>query len=86
MKFGCTDPEGKIWSYEYDGEHRMTGLIDPLAVTTAVNTYDGSGRVTSLLFDPRSFAHRNRFWPKLRYPKPEGNESLHPSIPTDYGS
>ncbi|MEW5743936.1 MAG: C1 family peptidase [Nitrospirota bacterium] len=39
-----TDPEGKIWRYGY-ANHLMTTLINPLAVTTATNTYDALGRV-----------------------------------------
>jgi RHS repeat-associated protein len=42
---GYTDPEGKVWGYGYDDEHRMTSLSNPLNITTAVNAYDGLGRV-----------------------------------------
>lgn len=40
-----TDPEGNTWGYGYDAGHRMTSLSDLLGITTAVNTYDSSGRV-----------------------------------------
>jgi len=42
---GCIDPEGKRWSYGYDEGHRMTYLANPLGITTAINAYDGLGRV-----------------------------------------
>ena len=42
---GYTDPEGKRWDYGYDDGHRMIILTNPLGITTAVNTYDGLGRV-----------------------------------------
>ena len=43
----CTDPAGKIWQYGYDSDHRITSLTNPLAITTAINTYDSLGRVSS---------------------------------------
>lgn len=42
---GFIDPEGKRWGYGYDEGHRMTHLANPLGITTAVNAYDGLGRV-----------------------------------------
>ena len=42
---GFIDPEGKRWSYGYDEGHRMTHLANPLGIATAVNVYDGLGRV-----------------------------------------
>ncbi len=42
---GFIDPEGKRWSYGYDEGHRMTHLTNPIGTTTAVNVYDGLGRV-----------------------------------------
>jgi YD repeat-containing protein len=45
---GYRDAEGKLWSFAYDdanNPHRMTGLTNPLGITTATNTYDSLGRV-----------------------------------------
>ncbi len=39
------DPEQKIWSYDYDTEHRMKSLINPFGIDTARNYYDTIGRV-----------------------------------------
>jgi RHS repeat-associated protein len=40
-----TDPEGKVWSYGYNTDHRMSSLTNPLNIVTAMNTYDSLGRV-----------------------------------------
>ncbi len=44
-----TDPESKIWGYAYDpsGSHRMTGMTNPLHITTVANSYDTLGRIMS---------------------------------------
>ena len=42
-----TDVTGKPWGYGYDGQHQMTSLTNPLAITTATNTYDTLGRVNT---------------------------------------
>ncbi len=41
----CTDVEGKVWTYSYDAEHRMTGLSDPSSRVIATNFYDARSRV-----------------------------------------
>ena len=40
-----TDTAGKTWGFEYDGQHQMTKLTNPLGIITAINTYDALGRV-----------------------------------------
>lgn len=42
-----TDSRNKLWKYGYNGAHKMTNLINPLGITTAVNTYDSLGRVNT---------------------------------------
>ncbi len=41
-----TDPESKVWTYQYDADHRMTSLKDPDNRFIAENDYDGMNRVT----------------------------------------
>lgn len=42
---GNTDPEGKIWTYEYDTKHRLTQFKDPQNRSIAVSRYDSENRV-----------------------------------------
>ena len=42
-----TDPEGKVWTYAYDGNRWMRTLANPLSQTTATNTYDATGMVVT---------------------------------------
>ncbi|HTI72502.1 MAG TPA: RHS repeat-associated core domain-containing protein [Candidatus Limnocylindria bacterium] len=47
-----TDPEGKIWSYVYDTDHKITQTKDPTLPTARIitqNTYDSDGKVTQQL-------------------------------------
>ncbi|MCK9274061.1 MAG: hypothetical protein M0P57_03120 [Syntrophales bacterium] len=53
MKFGCTDPEGKIWSYEYDGEHQNLIKIKTALSGTEYDLehdYDGQFRKTDTYY------------------------------------
>jgi RHS repeat-associated protein len=40
-----TDPENKVWTYGYEGSHRILTLKNPLNITTVTNEYDSLGRV-----------------------------------------
>jgi RHS repeat-associated protein len=42
-----TDLAGKVWGYGYDSSHHLTTLVNPLQITTADNSYDGLGRVST---------------------------------------
>ena len=42
-----TDAESKVWTYAYDSNHWMRSLANPLAETTATNTYDALGMVVT---------------------------------------
>jgi len=42
---GFTDPDGGVWEYQYDTNHQMTALIDPLDQMTASNIYNDVGQV-----------------------------------------
>lgn len=53
-----TDPESKVWTYQYDTEHRMVSLKDPDNRFLAENEYDGDSRVTK----QRSMGDANREW------------------------
>ncbi len=53
-----TDPEGKIHTYQYDVEHRMTSLKDPQNRTLAENEYDVESRVVR----QRSMGDATREW------------------------
>lgn len=53
-----TDPEGKVWTYQYDADHRMTSLKDPDNRLIAENDYDSEGRVIR----QRSMGDPNREW------------------------
>jgi YD repeat-containing protein len=51
-----TDPEGKIWTYHYNTDHRMDSLKDPDGRIIAENDYDSAGRVAtqrSMVTPPR---------------------------------
>lgn len=53
-----TDPEAKVWTYQYDGEHRMTSLKDPENRVLAENDYDIESRVTR----QRSMGDSDKEW------------------------
>lgn len=40
-----TDPEGKVWYYDYNTDHQIERLRDPLNRTITENTFDDEGRV-----------------------------------------
>ncbi len=43
----ATMPDNKIWTYEYDGAHNLTRVVDPLGHAEEINTYDGSDRLAT---------------------------------------
>jgi|GEM_PF-433199 len=53
-----TDAEGKIWTYQYDAEHRISSLSDPDGRKLAENDYDVESRVTR----QRSMGDLNKEW------------------------
>jgi len=53
-----TDPEGKIWTYQYDTEHRLLNLKDPDDRFIVQNAYDSLSRVIR----QRSMGDSNRTW------------------------
>jgi len=40
-----TDPEAKVWTYGYDGNHQVLTIENPLGVTVVTNVYDPFGRI-----------------------------------------
>jgi RHS repeat-associated protein len=40
-------PDGKTWTYQYDGNHNLTQVTDPLGHAEEANTYDGSNRLAT---------------------------------------
>ncbi len=58
---GFTDPEEKVWTFQYDAEHRMISLKDADNRTMAENDYDADSRVTR----QRSMGDPNREWTYL---------------------
>ena len=56
-----TDLELKVWTYQYDADHRMISLKDPQSHTIAENDYDGENRVTR----QRSMGDPTREWTYL---------------------
>ncbi len=45
----CTDVEGKVWSYLYDTDHKVTDTKDPFNRVIVHNNYDAKGRVVEQL-------------------------------------
>lgn len=46
-----SDPLGALWRFEYDGEHRIIRVLNPMAQTTLVISYDSLGRVKEQQFE-----------------------------------
>jgi len=56
-----TDPEGKVWTFEYDGEHKIIRTKEPHASGPRIiteNTYDSDGKV----IEQRSEGDPNKLW------------------------
>ncbi len=80
-----TDPEQKVWGYGYDANHRLRTLTNPLNITTATNTYDLLGRVSTQM-TPREDANGTTYNAVYNYffsgtrnveQDPEGNLAIY---------
>ena len=52
----ATHPSGAIYRYEYDGDGKIRGVVNPLGITAIRNEYDHKGRTVKQSFPDGGFA------------------------------